>query len=75
MPSHLYRDLLVPFELRWGAGPIFRAQCHVIFDVLVLCGSCKPVRGTLLSLNDKDIHELEGEGQANGWSGTQSKSV
>lgn len=64
-----------PFELGWGAVPIFGAQCHVIFDVLVLCDSYKPVRGTLVPLNDKDIHKLEGEGQANGRSGTQSKCV
>lgn len=25
-----------PFELGWGAVPIFRAQCYVIIDVLVL---------------------------------------
>lgn len=33
------------------------------------------MRGTPLPLNNKDIHKLEGEGQANGWSGTQSKCV
>lgn len=48
-----------PFELGCGAVPIFGAQCHVIFDVLVLCDLYKPVRGTLVPLMTRTSKTLK----------------
>ena len=48
-----------PFELGCGAVPILGAQCHVIFDVLVLCDLYKPVRGTLVPLMTRTSKTLK----------------